>query len=205
MLIILTPEVCFCVDSFLTYKIVVIYLDYFCRWKYTNSTRVKRKSVYFFEIIGLYKNDSVVAKKIVPNSIKNYVFSGGEKIHPKGTKKTNNVVLKKTFSVVIFQVEISRSMTYFSCYWSPKFFLKFHLNLTQWAIFPFKQRISSNENCFVWEKWLNRINDSIYINKYSNIDKQIFKKVKYKFPLLKLHNFSSNDLNITSIRNHNEL
>lgn len=158
----MTPEVCFCVDSLLTYKIVVIYFDYFWLWKYTNSTRVKKKSVYFFEIIGLYKNDSVVAKKIVPNSIKNYVFSGGKKIQPKGTKKPNNVVLKNTFSVVIFQVEISRS-----CNWSPKCFLKFHLNLTQWAIFPFKQHISSNGNCFVWEKWLNRVNNSIY--------KQIFK------------------------------
>lgn len=94
-------------------------------------------------------------------------FFRGWKNSPKRNKKTNNVVLKKTFSVVIFQVEISRSMTYFSCYWSPKFFLKFHLNLTQWAIFPFKQHISSNGNCFVWEKWLNRVNNSIY--------KQIFK------------------------------
>lgn len=86
LLIILTSEVCFCVDSFLTYKIVVIYFDYFCLWKYTNSTRVKKKSVYFFEIIGLYKNDSVVAKKIVPNSIKNYVFSGVKKFNQKKQK-----------------------------------------------------------------------------------------------------------------------
>lgn len=74
LVIILMFGDCFCVDLFLIYKIVVIYFDYFCCWKYINFICVKKKSVYFFEIIGLYKNDFVVVKEIVLNNMKNYVF-----------------------------------------------------------------------------------------------------------------------------------